>query len=600
MKRAPNQLKRSSSKRKLAALAALAAVGAAALIGLRPSAQQPASPAAAPKSIAVLPFEDHSGDKASLYFVDGVHGEILTTLAKVADLKVISRTSVMQFRETEKRDRREIAQQLGVAHVLEGSVERAANRVRVTAQLTDARTNASLWAESYDGALADLFVIQSEIAQKVARQLKVLLSPEEQAALESWPTRDPAAYDLYLRAQEIQRSGGAGGVMGRNALKQVTLLDEAVALDPAFVRALCLLARAHLNAYWFNEDRAPARLESARKAIETAARLQPDDGEVHLARALLHYWGSRAYVPALSALVLAARSLPNDASILYYIAAIQRRQGLWDESTRTMERALVLDPRNGAFTLNLAWTYRQLRQYDQARRVVDNFLSGKADDLGFRLLRTEIDLEEKADLTAMRAVLARDLPATADQKLVATYRWLLAYYQKDYRAAEEALAVQDAWDVTHGFSTPKEYLQGLCARRLGEADRATAAFLRARERTAVPVTARPDDAKALIVLAKIDAKLGRKEEAMREAERAVEMLPLSTDAFDGALMLVRLAHVYAEVGEADRAIEVLQRAATLPGGPAYGTLLLDCEFDPLRGNARFENIVASLAPAQNR
>ena len=264
-----------------------------------------------------------------------------------------------------------------------------------------------------------------------------------------------------------------------------------------------------------------------------------------------------------------------------------------------MERALVLDPRNGNFALNIALTYRQLRRYGEARRVVDNFLARKADDLGFQLLSTEIDFEEKADLSAMQVALSRDLPANADPNLITTYRLLLAYFQRDYRAAEKALADQGAWDVTHGFSTPQEYLQGVCARGLDEPDRAAAAFLRARERAAAPVAAQPDDAKALMVLAKIDAKLGRKEEAVRAAERAVELLPVSMDAYDGALMLVRLVHVYADVGEADRAIEVLQRAAALPGGPAYGPLQLDCEFDLLRGDPRFQKIVASLAP-QNR
>ena len=597
----PEESKEWSSKRKLLALAALLAAGGAAFFAFRPSAETLAPPAAtSPKSIAVLPFENLSSDKTNLYFADGVQDEILTTLAKVADLKVISQTSVMQFRDAEKRNLGEIAEQLGVAHILEGSVQRDTDRVRVTVQLSNARTQKRLWEERYEGAPGDLFAIQSEIAQKTARQLKVLLSPDEQAALEARPTRDPAAYDFYLRAREIHRSGGAGGVMGRNALKQVPLLDEAVARDPTFVRALCLLARVHLQAYWYNEDRTPARLELASRALEMAERLQPDNGEVHLARALFHYWGSRSYVPALSELVLAARSLPNDASILFYIAAIQRRQGLWDESARTMQRALVLDPRNGTFALNLAWTYRQLRRYEEARRVVDNFLAWKADDLGFQLLTTEIDLEEKGDLSAMQATLSRDLPANADHGMVRTYRLILACTQRDYRALEKVLSEYGPWDTTHGFSTPREYLEGLAARGLGEPDRAAAAFLMARERAAAPVAARPDDAKALIVLAKIDAKLGRKEDAVRAAERAVELLPVSVDAFDGALMLVRLAHVYADVGETDRAIEVLQRAAALPGGPAYGILQRDAEFDSLRGDARFQKIVASLAPPPKR
>jgi tetratricopeptide (TPR) repeat protein len=388
--------------------------------------------------------------------------------------------------------------------------------------------------------------------------------------------------------------------MGHDAVKEVTLLDEAVARDPAFVPALCLLTRAHLQAYWYGEDHTPARLELARKALEAAARLQPDSGDVHLSRALFHYWGSRAYPPALTELALAANSLPNDAEVLFYIATIQRREGRWDEAIKTTDRALVLDPRNGMFTLNQSWTYRMLRRYDDARRVIDNLLAWKTEDVAFQLIRAEVDLEEKADLTPLQEILSRELPASTDHNVIVTYRLMLASFQRDYRAAEKALAEHGPWEVTHGFSTPREYFEGLFARGRGEPARAATAFLRARERAAAPVTARPDDAKALIVLAKVDAKLGRKEEAVREAERAVELLPVSTDAFDGPLMLVRLANVYAEVGEMDRAIEVLQQAAALPGGPSYGILQIDAEFDPVRSDPRFQKIVASLAPTPRR
>jgi serine/threonine-protein kinase len=548
----------------------------------------------------VLPFQNLSDDKTNIYFADGVQDEILTTLAKVADLKVISRTSVMQFRNSGKRNLRDIARQLGVAHVLEGTVQRVENRVRVTAQLIDARTDAHIWADRYDGELADVFAIQSEIAQKIAAQLKAALSPTELAALAAKPTRDTAAYELYLRAKEIIRDGSVGGRMGRDAVKEVTLLDEAVARDPAFVPALCLLTRAHLQAYWFGEDHTPARLELARKALEAAARLQPDSGEVHLARALFHYWGSRDYASALTDLALAANSLPNDGEVLFYIASIERRQGRCDEAIKTTDRALVLDPRNGRFTLNQSWTYRMLRRYDDARRVIDSLLAWKTEDVPFQLIRAEIDLEEKADLTPMQEILSRDLPASTDRNVIVTYRVMLASFQRDYPAAEKALAEHGPWEVTQGFSTPREYFEGFFARGRGESERAAAAFLRARERAAAPVIARPDDAKALIVLAKIDAKLGRKEEAVREAERAVELLPVSTDAFDGPLMLVRLAKVYAEVGQTDRAIEVLQQAAALPGGPSYGILQVDAEFDPLRKDSRFEKILVSLSPKQKR
>jgi serine/threonine protein kinase/Tfp pilus assembly protein PilF len=595
---APNERRVWWPRRKLLGLAALLALCGVAFIAYLHSSHNPASPELAPqKSIAILPFQDLSRNKPNTYFADGVQDEILTTLAKVADLRVISRTSVMQFRDSKTRNRRDIAQQLGVAYVLEGSVQRTENRIRVIAQLIDARSDARIWTEQYDGELSDIL---GQIAQNVARQLKVALSPDERVALQARVRRDPEAYELYLRARDLRRDGGAGGVMGRNALAEVALLDEAVARDPAFVSAFCLLVQAHLQAYSFSEDHTPERLALATKALETATRLEPDSGEVHLAHALFHLLGSRAYTPALAELALAASALPNDATIYYYIASIQRRQGHWDESIRTMERALVLDPRNGQFALSLSWTYRRLRRYDEAKRVVDNFLAWQKDDLGFQLLRTEIQFEEKADLTPMQEFLSRHLPPTADRDLVLTYRLVVTYFERDYRAVEKVISEQGPWDKTHGFNTPREYMEGFCARALGEPDRATAAFLRARERAAAPVATNPDDAKALMVLARIDAKLGRKEQAVEEAERAVTLLPISVDTYDGPQLLIRLGQVYTEVGDIDRAVEVLQRVAALPAGLAYGILQLDAEFDPLRGDSRFQGIIASIAPKQSR
>ncbi len=321
------------------------------------------------KSIAVLPFQNLSDDKENAYFADGVQDEILTTLARVADLKVISRTSVMQYRDNNARKLPEIAQALQVAHVLEGSVQRVGNRVRVTAQLIDARTDRHLWAERYDRELADVFAIQSEIAQRITHQLRAVLSATEKAALQAQPTADIAAYELYLRAKDIARSGRST----RESLTQeIALLDQAVAQDPAFWPALCFLARGHFEMYWSNHDHTPARLDLGRTALEAAARLRPDAGEVHLTRALLHYWGSRDYEPALAELALARRTLPNDADVVFYSGVIKRRQGRWEESTRYLEEATRIDPRNAATLAELATTnYVSLRRYADAARVCD-------------------------------------------------------------------------------------------------------------------------------------------------------------------------------------------------------------------------------------
>src|SRR5438132_8815750 len=278
--------------------------------------------AAPEKSIAVLPFENRSDDKANAYFTDGVQDEILMDLAKVADLKVISRTSVMQYRDALKRNLREIAQQLGVAHVLEGSVQRAANRIRVTAQLIDARTDAHLWAEHYDRPLDDVFAIQSEIAKTIADQLQAKISPTEKAAIEKAPTTDLVAYDLYVRAQELF-ADTSDAVHAREKLPQAAqLLDEAVARDPQFLLAWCLLSRVHSVAYFRGHDHTPARLDLAKAALDRAMRLQPDAGEVHLALANYYYHGFRDYGRARSELAIAKRTLPNNVDVFLYTGLI--------------------------------------------------------------------------------------------------------------------------------------------------------------------------------------------------------------------------------------------------------------------------------------
>jgi TolB-like protein/class 3 adenylate cyclase/Tfp pilus assembly protein PilF len=564
----------------------------------------PASPAtsaaAVPeKSIAVLPFENLSANQENAFFADGVQDEILTNLVKIADLKVISRTSVAQYRSNAARNLHEIGKALGVAHLLEGSVQRAANRVRVNAQLIDARNDAHLWAQTYDRDLADVFAIQSEIAKTIADQLQAKLSPQENAAVHEKPTTDLTAYDLYLRALEIERnrasSIGSGGVEG--AKREVDLLDQAVSRDPAFIPALCMLANTHLYLYWLNADHTAARLDLAKKALEAAARLQPDSGEVHLTRALFYYWGSRDYAPALAELVLARRSLPNDARTFALSGYIERRQGNWEDATRYLEQALALDPRNILNVSELAGQYNMVRRYGDAAKTLDSALAWKPADFSLRLLRVWIDVAWKADLRRWRELIASEAAKTADPNDLITARLTLALTERDYRGAEQTLAADGGAEFDdNGFFTPKEWNQAKVARGLGDHSRANAAFLAARERAAVAVRERPEDGKALIVLAQIDGALGRKEEAVREGERAVELLPVAKDALLGDALLSRLAEVYAQAGDADRAFNLLEGVIKIPFGVTYGSLKLKEVWDPLRGDPRFEKIVADLAP----
>jgi TolB-like protein/Flp pilus assembly protein TadD len=550
-----------------------------------------------PKSLAVLPFQNMSEEKENAYFADGVQEEILTALARVADLKVISRTSVMQFRELEKRNLRQIAQQLGVAHVLEGSVQRAANRVRVTAQLIDTRSDTHVWAERYDGELADVFGIQTEIAQKIAQQLEAALSSKEKATIKTAPTTDIVAYDLYLRAKEIWLRGAPR--RAAQTEEQVQLLDQAVARDPAFVSAFCLLARAHLNSYWFYHDRSAARLDLAKKALDAAARLRPEAGEVHLTRAVFHYWGNRDLAPALAEIAVARRLLPNDADVLFFQGAILRRAGRWAESTQHLEEAAILDPRNANLFLQLAlWNYVAQKRYADAARMLDETLAWQPGDLLLELARARVDLLGRADPRRLQSVVTGDsAKSSPDIELLACARLQLALAQREYHSAREVLTAYPLSDLREAeFIMPREFYDGVVERGLGNSEGARTAFLRARERKARDVSLHAGDAKMLIVLGEIDAQLGHKSDAIRAGERALALLPPINDATDGPMIMTRLAGIYARVGEVDRALDLLRQSARMPGGAHYGSLQLEEVWDPLRGDPRFDEITASLAP----
>ena len=553
----------------------------------------------AEKSIAVLPFENLSAHQETAFFTDGVHDEILSNLAKVADLKVISRTSVMQYRVTRARNLREIARQLGVAHIVEGSVQRAGNRIRINAQLIDARTDTHLWAQTYDRDLADVFAIQTEISKTIADQLQAQLSPREEAALNRPPTDDLAAYDLYLRATEIERSRasstGSGGA--EDAKHEIGLLTEAIQRDPGFLPAIFLLGQTHLYLYWMNVDQPAAHLQAARQALDMAVGLQPNSGEVHLLKGIFYYWGSRDYASALTELAYARRILPNDARVLFFTAMINRRQNNWDEAVRRLEQNLALDPCNIAVVSELAGTYGVLYRYADAARLLDKALLWKPLDFNVIFLRAYVDFLWKADLRRWREAVASEATKTADPNDLVNVRVDLALKERDYRRAEQLLALGGGTETDdNGFFTPREWKQALVARALGDSAKAGAALQVARERVATVVRERPADAKALMVLGQIDAALGRKHEALEEGRRAVELLPVSKDTINGHQLLTRLITIYTQVGEIDRALDALRENIHQPYAPDYGSLKLDQVWDPLRGDPRFEKLVAAVAP----
>ena len=549
------------------------------------------------KSIAVLPFENRTEEKANAYFADGVQDEILTDLAKIADLKVISRTSVMQYRNTAVRNLREIAQQLGVSHILEGSVQRVANHVRVNAQLIDARNDAHLWGQTYDRDLADVFAIQSEIAKMIADQLQAKLSAAERVAIEKPPTTDLTAYDLYLRAK-VLFAGTSDPIYSKEKLSQAArLLDEAVARDLDFLLAWCLLAKVHCEIYFQGHDHSPARLELANAAVQIALRLQPDAGEAHLALANYYYHGFRDYGRARTELAIARGTLPNNAEVFEYTGYIDRREGHWEEATRNQERAVELDPRNFFTLQQLAPTYHYLRRYADEARTLDRALTIVPGDPLTRILRAEVALDWRADIKPFQTVLATLIaedPSVAQGVDHPNY----ALCERTAAAAARLLTnyPRDGVVTDYGVNFPHAYWEGVVALWQGDPAKAEAAFTTARSEVEKTVEKQPDFAGALSLLGMIDAGLGRKDKALREGRRACELLPISKDALDGVSLAANLAKICAWIGEKDLAIEQIAAVERVPNDLSYGLLKLDPIWDPLRGDPRFEKIVASLAP----
>jgi TolB-like protein/class 3 adenylate cyclase len=548
------------------------------------------------KSIAVLPFQNLSDQKENAYFTDGVQDEILTALTKIADLKVISRMSTMQYKTTAEHNVREIANALGVAHVLEGTVQRAGGRVRVSAQLIDARTDTQLWAERYDRDVADVFAIESEIAGKIVAQLQAKISPSEKAAIERRSTTDLAAYDLYLRAQELF-ADTSDPIHAREKLPQAAqLLDEAVTRDPRFLQAWCLLSRVHGAAYFRGHDHTPARLGLAKAALDAAMRLEPEAGEVHLAVAIYYYNGFRDYQRARSELAIARQTLPNNADVFQYTGLIDRREGHWEEATHNMERALELDPRNFFKLQQLAYNYQRQRRYADEARIYDRALTIVPGDPATRILRALIALDWRADIkpfqTTLATLLAENpgLPLNIDT---------LLYAPCDRTAAMATLALANyprEGVVNTGVNYPHAYWEGVVARLQGDSSKTRIAFTVARKEVERTVERQPDFAAALSLLGMIDAGLERKEQAIQEGRRACELLPISKDAIDGAGLAINLAQIYAWNGEKDRAIEQIAALERFPSTLSYGLLKLHPYWDSLRGDPRFEKIVASLAP----
>jgi len=550
------------------------------------------------KSVAVLPFENLSDDKQNTYFADGVQDQILTNLAKVSDLRVISHTTVRQYKSGQPRNLREIGKQLGVSHILEGSVQRAGDRLRIAAQLIDARTDSQIWAETYDRTAADLFSIQSELAESIVAQLQAKLSPEQKADIEARPTQDLVAFELYLRAKQIVDSYLIADDVRAALLSALQSLDQAIKRDPDFVSAYCYIARANDLLYFFDLDPTPDRILLAEAATRAALRLRPDSAEAHFAMADFLFRCHRDYDGALKELAIARPGLPNDTAFFILSGYITRRRNNWVKAEQDFSTAVALDPRNpNAYNL-LADTYNLQRKHLRAAQVYDRVLAaGERTPIVF-FRRDSAIFNGSGDSAGLRRVLSENPELDIGGGQTPVRIWL-ALIDRNFAEAERVLAAsprEDFQDIDYSFYYPKAWFEAQIARAKGDSAGATAAFTATRAILEQRLAVKPEHARTLAVLAQVDAGLGRKELAIQEAQHAVELMPLSRDIYDGALVLEGLAQVYTWTNEPDRAIELLQKLATMPSYVNYARLKLLPMWNPLRGDPRFQKIVNSLAP----
>src|SRR5437016_391147 len=547
----------------------------------------------AEKSVAVLPFESLSADPEEAFRAVGVQDQIRNDLAKIADLKVISRNSVMQYRPEVKRNLREIADALGVAYAVEGSVQRAADRVRVSAQLINARTGTRIWRKSYDSALDDVFAIESKIVKAVADELGAKLSAAEKETIEEKPTDKPLAYERYIRAGILLDGIALDARSADLRYQAVHLLELAVDQDSKFLLAYCRLGFTHQGLYFNGYDHTPLRLARATEAVEAALRLGPDRGESHLAAGLLYYYCYRDYDRARSELAIARRLLPNEPLVFAILGWIDRRQGRWQDHLRDVNRALELDPRNVFILHQVAGTYQVLRRYNDLMATFDRALAVTPNDAVARVARGLAELDSDATVRPGQMAIQEVLANDSGDGVKIVDRWFnIALCARDADDARRALASMLPEGITWGANvrTPRSFCEGLAARVFGDNESAMNAFAAAREEMETVLQKQPDYAEAMSVIGMIDAALGRKEDALREGRRAVELLPVTKDVMTGSELLRNLALIYAWTGEKELALDQIAAALQGPGHITYGQLRLHPWWDAIREDPRFDKL----------
>lgn len=536
------------------------------------------------RSIAVLPFQNLSDEKENAYFADGIQDDVLTNLSKIGDLKVISRTSVMPYRAT-KSNAREIGKALGVGTILEGSVRRIGNRVRVNVQLINVVNDQHIWAEDYDRELTDVFDIQSDLAQKIAGELRAKLSPAEKEQIERKPTQNTEAYLAFLEGHDLLTRPDR---LRADTEKAEQLFERATRLDPNFAGAFAALGWVE-DWMYHTFDPTPARKAKAHAAAEEALRLEPNLPEAHLALGFYHYYCERDYQRALDEFAIARKTLPNSSEVYFAIGAIQRRQGKWAESTANMEKAASLSPKDSFLLANVAENYRAVGNFENADNLFDRAIEAAPNSVGARTGKAMLAVDLKGDLSEIDKQLLHIQPGAGSDAEGMIGRAYLLMLQRKFHDAVTILK-QLPGDL-RSDEKPKEYLEGVLYTFVNEKKEAHSAFQRARSILEKAIQDGSDDASHHMTLALVLAGLGEKDAAIAEGKLAIALLPESQDALDGPKMTLALAQVYAWTGENDSAFELLERSLTTPAGVTVSSLKLNPVWDPLRSDSRFQGLI---------
>jgi TolB-like protein/Tfp pilus assembly protein PilF len=546
------------------------------------------------KSIAVLPFENLSDEKENAYFADGVQDDVLTNLSKISDLRVISRTSVMQYRGR-PTNLREIGKALGVSNILEGSVRRSGNRVRVNVQLIDANTDEHIWANDYDRDVTDVFEIQSDLAREIANALQAKLSPAEKSQITRKPTENGEAYLAFVQAHDLSCA-----MEDLTKLKQSEqLYQRAIELDPNF--ALALARYSQLESWMVRtHDASSDHREKARSLAERALQLQPDLPEAHLALGFSYYYGDNNYEVALKEFEIAQRALPNESEVYLAIGAIQRRQGKWAESTANLEKAATLNPKDTWPLQNLAINYQRLRNFDAANKTIDRALQIDPHGIGLWSIKAKLAIGEKGELSVGKKLLekAKSLPMSSEErlKMIGGQANLLLAERKYQEVLQLGASVpDDSFAAVPGSLAFKYFPIGIAHKALGDDAAARAAFLKAKNILDEQVKQKPDNADLRVQFAKLLAWLGEKDAAIAEAQRAIDLRPESKDAFEGPEIAEQVAQVYTILGDNARAIDLLDELLSRPSEVTSQSLKLDPAWDPLRNDPAFQALFAKYA-----